>query len=35
VESAVIDTIHWRHLWLLLALAWVPRRIARAWARCP
>jgi hypothetical protein len=26
VESAVIDTIHWRHLWLLLALAWAPRR---------
>lgn len=25
VESAVIDTIHWRHLWLLLALAWAPR----------
>jgi hypothetical protein len=25
VESAVIDTIHWRHLWLLLALAWMPR----------
>jgi len=25
VESAVIDTIHWRHMWLLLALAWVPR----------
>jgi hypothetical protein len=28
VESAVIDTIHWRHLWLLLALAWVPRATA-------
>lgn len=26
VESAVIDTIHWRHLWLLLALAWAPRQ---------
>ncbi|MEM9462226.1 MAG: O-antigen ligase family protein [Myxococcota bacterium] len=25
VESAVIDTVHWRHLWLLLALAWAPR----------
>ncbi|MCH9680057.1 MAG: O-antigen ligase family protein [Deltaproteobacteria bacterium] len=25
VESAVIDTLHWRHLWLLLALAWAPR----------
>ncbi|MEX1367245.1 MAG: hypothetical protein AB1Z98_29230, partial [Nannocystaceae bacterium] len=25
VESSVIDTIHWRHLWLLLALAWTPR----------
>jgi O-antigen ligase len=23
VNSAVIDTIHWRHLWLILALAWV------------
>ena len=28
VESAVIDTVHWRHLWLLLALAWAPRREA-------
>jgi len=25
VESAVIDSVHWRHLWLLLALAWAPR----------
>ncbi len=25
VESAVIDTLHWRHLWLVLALAWAPR----------
>ncbi|MCA9705942.1 MAG: O-antigen ligase family protein [Myxococcales bacterium] len=25
VESAVIDSIHWRHLWLLLALGWAPR----------
>lgn len=24
IESAVIDSIHWRHLWLLLALAWAP-----------
>jgi hypothetical protein len=23
LNSLVIDTIHWRHLWLLLALAWV------------
>jgi O-antigen ligase len=22
LNSAVIDTIHWRHLWLILALAW-------------
>ena len=29
VESAVIDTIHWRHLWLLLALAWMPRSSTR------
>ncbi|MCX4246334.1 O-antigen ligase family protein [Paraliomyxa miuraensis] len=26
VESAVIDTVHWRHLWLLLAMAWAPRQ---------
>lgn len=24
VNSAVIDTLHWRHLWLLCALAWMP-----------
>jgi len=24
VESLVIDTIHWRHLWVLLAFAWTP-----------
>jgi hypothetical protein len=23
LNSAVIDTIHWRHFWLVLALAWV------------
>jgi hypothetical protein len=23
LNSAVIDTIHWRHFWLILALAWV------------
>jgi len=25
LESAVIDSVHWRHLWVLLALAWAPR----------
>lgn len=24
VESAVIDTIHWRHYWVFLAMAWAP-----------
>ena len=24
VESLVIDSVHWRHLWVLAALAWVP-----------
>lgn len=24
VESLVIDTVHWRHLWVLAALAWTP-----------
>jgi O-antigen ligase len=24
VESVVIDTVHWRHLWVLAALAWTP-----------
>ena len=23
VNSAVIDTLHWRHLWLVAALIWV------------
>ncbi len=24
VNSAVIDTLHWRHLWLLCGMAWMP-----------
>lgn len=24
VNSMFIDTLHWRHLWLLIALAWIP-----------
>ncbi len=24
LNSFVIDTLHWRHFWLLLALPWVP-----------
>jgi hypothetical protein len=29
VNSAVIDTLHWRHMWLLCAFAWMsPARIA-------
>lgn len=24
VESTVIDTVHWRHLWIFLGLAWAP-----------
>jgi O-antigen ligase len=28
VESLVIDTVHWRHMWLLLAMAWVPNQAA-------
>jgi O-antigen ligase len=26
VNSSVIDTLHWRHLWLLCAFAWMPVR---------
>jgi O-antigen ligase len=26
VNSAVIDTVHWRHIWLFLALAWASHR---------
>jgi O-antigen ligase len=28
-ESAVIDTLHWRHLWLVAALIWAGARIAK------
>lgn len=24
VNSGVVDTLHWRHLWFLFALAWIP-----------
>jgi hypothetical protein len=27
INSAVLDTQHWRHLWLLLALPWIPARV--------
>jgi O-antigen ligase len=27
VNSAVIDTLHWRHIWLFLALAWTSTRV--------
>jgi O-antigen ligase len=27
VESAVIDTLHWRHLWLVAALIWAGSRV--------
>ncbi len=30
VESAVIDTVHWRHLWIFLGLAWAPMPPRRA-----
>ncbi len=36
LNSFTIDTLHWRHLWLLLALGWMPlwaRRSRRAEAR--
>ena len=33
VNSAVIDTLHWRHLWLLCALAWMPAKPQAAVAR--
>lgn len=26
VNSAFIDSLHWRHMWLILALAWLPFR---------
>ncbi len=28
VESVVIDSVHWRHTWVLAALAWTPLRVA-------
>jgi O-antigen ligase len=28
-EAAIIDVIHWRHFWLLLALAWCPAPVLR------
>jgi O-antigen ligase len=30
VESMVIDSIHWRHLWILAAMAWTPGVRGRA-----
>lgn len=27
INSGVVDTIHWRHLWILLALPWIPSRV--------
>ena len=33
VNSAVIDTLHWRHVWLLCALAWMPVKQQSAVAR--
>lgn len=32
VESTVIDTVHWRHLWIFLALAWAPMPPSRTQA---
>jgi len=29
VESIVIDTVHWRHLWVLMGMAWTPALAAR------
>ncbi|PRQ03483.1 O-Antigen ligase [Enhygromyxa salina] len=30
IESVVIDTVHWRHMWILAALAWTPALRPRA-----
>lgn len=30
VESLVIDTVHWRHMWVLAAMAWAPARPVEA-----
>jgi hypothetical protein len=30
VNSAVVDTVHWRHLWFLLALPWAPNSVVAA-----
>ena len=27
INSGVVDTVHWRHLWILLALPWIPARV--------
>jgi O-antigen ligase len=32
VESAVIDTLHWRHLWLVAALIWAGASVKKAYA---
>lgn len=30
VEAAVIDTVHWRHFWIVMALAWCPAPFTRS-----
>lgn len=30
INSAVVDTVHWRHLWFLLALPWAPNSVGTA-----
>ena len=27
INSGVVDTVHWRHFWILLALPWIPARV--------
>ncbi len=35
VESSVIDTIHWRHYWIFLGLAWAPTPRLKTASRLP
>ena len=30
INSAVVDTVHWRHFWFLLALPWAPNSVVAA-----
>jgi O-antigen ligase len=35
VNSFVIDTVHWRHIWFIYALPWAPARLLSSWRTRP